>query len=292
MDVALRLLNGLLMLAAPLALGALLARRLRVQWSLYAAGAAGFFVSQILHVPFNLALLNPALERAGWQPGAGIPGGLLGPALLGLSAGAFEEPARYLVYRLVGRRGRTWSGGLMLGAGHGGLEAILLGAVVLYGFFQAVAYRGADLNQLLPPGQAAAAEANLNAYWSVPVHTALLGAVERILALCVQMGLSILVLQAVRRRNLLWLGLAIGWHMLVDGVALIALAAWGAWAAEGVIAVLALLSLGAIFGLRDREELPGESDRPDGGSLPPRSSATGAPSRLEERVSDSRYLDD
>ena len=250
MDAVLRLLNGLLMLAAPLALGVILARRLRVPWSLYAAGAAGFLGSQLLHIPFNLALLNPAIERAGLVPGSGFPREVLGPALLGLSAGLFEEPARFLIYRLVGRQSRSWAGGLMLGAGHGGLEAILLGVLVLYGFFQAVAYQGAELSALLPAEQVAAAQANLNAYWSAPAPTALLGAVERILAICIQLGLSILVLQSDSQAQRPLAGPGRRLARAGDGAALVALAAWGAWATEGVIALFALASLGAVFGLR------------------------------------------
>src|SRR3990172_8595748 len=292
MDAVLRLLNGLLMLAAPLALGAILARRLRAPWSLYAAGAAGFLGSQVLHIPFNLAVLNPAIQRAGLVPSSGFPRELMGPALLGLSAGLFEEPARYLVYRWVGRQGRSWVGGLMLGAGHGGLEAILLGLLVLYGFFQAVAYQGAELSALLPAEQVAAAQANLNAYWSAPAPVALLGVVERLLAICIQLGLSVLVLQSIRRRNALWLVLAIGWHALVDGAALVALATWGAWATEGLIALFALASLGVIFRLRDR----GEAARDEGAgrkaatdpqampaaSGPARPAWTERPERLED----------
>lgn len=252
MDAAVRLLNGLLMLALPLALAAFLARRLRAPWGLFATGAAGFLLSQILHIPFNLTALNPAIRRAGFTPEAGFPGDLLGPLLLGLSAGVFEETARYLMFRLAGRDGRSWSGGLMLGAGHGGLESIALGVLVVYGLFQAIAYRGAELSSLLPPEQLDAAEANLTAYWSTPAHAALLGALERLLAICVQLGLSILVLQSVRRRNILWLALAVVWHMLVDATALVVVAAQGAWAAEGVLALMALASLGAVFGLRSR----------------------------------------
>jgi uncharacterized membrane protein YhfC len=295
MDALPRLLNGLLMLALPLALAAFLARRLQAPWGLFATGAAGFLLSQILHIPFNLAVLNPAIQRAGLTPGVGFPGGLLGPLLLGLSAGAFEEPARYLMFRLAGREGRSWSGGLMLGAGHGGLEAIALGLLVLYGFFQAAAYRGAELSALLPPEQLAAAEANLTAYWSAPAHTALLGALERVLAICVHLGLSILVLQSVRRRSILWLALAVVWHMLVDGAALVALAAGGAWAAEGAIAVLALASLGAVFGLRGRSRDPLEP--PIAPGTAPAGQPAAGPRRQEppvnpERLDDSRYLED
>jgi uncharacterized membrane protein YhfC len=137
---------------------------------------------------------------------------------------------------------------------------MLLGVLVLYGFFQALAYREANLGALLPPDQVAAAQANLTAYWGAPAHTALLGAVERLLALCIQLGLSILVLQSLARRNLLWLGLAVGWHALVDGAALVSLAAWGPWGAEGVLALLALISLGTIFGLRGRKALERSAD--------------------------------
>jgi uncharacterized membrane protein YhfC len=295
MEAVPRLLNGLLMLALPLALAAFLARRLRAPWGLFATGAAGFLLSQILHIPFNLAVLNSAIQRAGFTPEAGFPGSVLGPLLLGLSAGAFEEPARYLMFRLAGREGRSWSGGLMLGAGHGGLESITLGVLVLYGFFQAAAYRGTELSALLPPGQLAAAEANLTAYWSAPAHTALLGALERVLAICMHLGLSILVLQSVRRRNILWLALAVVWHMLVDAAALVVVAAWGVWAAEGALAVLALVSLGAVFGLRGRSgELPEPPVAP--GFAPARQPAAG-PHRREppvnpKRLDDSRYSED
>jgi len=298
MDAVLRLLNGLLMLAAPLALGAILARRLRAPWSLYAAGAAGFLGSQVLHIPFNLALLNPAIERVGLVPGSGFPGEVLGPALLGLSAGLFEEPARYLVYRWVGRQGRSWAGGLMLGAGHGGLEAILLGLLVLYGFFQAVAYQGAELSALLPAEQIAAAQANLSAYWSAPAPIALLGAVERILAITIQLGLSILVLQSIRRRNALWLFLAVGWHALVDAAALLALAAWGAWATEGVIALFAVASLGTVFLLRDRGEATAQEPTGRTAAADPLAIPTAADRPAQawterpERLEDSRYMEE
>jgi uncharacterized membrane protein YhfC len=169
---------------------------------------------------------------------------------------------------------------------------------VLYGFFQAVAYQGAELSALLPAEQVATAQANLNAYWSAPAPTALLGAVERILAICIQLGLSILVLQSIRRRNALWLVLAVGWHALVDGAALVALAAWGAWATEGVIALFALASLGAVFGLRVRgeptaEERPGPATPTDPPGIPtavdpPRPAWTEDPERLD----DSRYLEE
>src|SRR3990170_8860988 len=99
MDIAVRLLNALLMIAMPLALGAFLVRRWRLEWRIYLIGMATFLASQVLHIPFNAVLIPPLAERLGV---AGASGGLplAGLALmLGLSAGVFLGGARDPVYR-------------------------------------------------------------------------------------------------------------------------------------------------------------------------------------------------
>ena len=179
MEIAVRGLNGLLMIALPLALGVFLVRRLRLSWGIFGVGGLTFVASQVVHLPFNHWVLQPFLMRFGLGPESG-PAGLVAVALmLGLSAGVFEEGARYLAYRYGLRRAREWSQGVLFGAGHGGVEAILLGVLALVGLMQAVAYRGVDLATLLPPGQVAAAQAQLAAYWESPWYFALLGALER-----------------------------------------------------------------------------------------------------------------
>jgi len=91
MDVAVRLLNGLLMIAMPIALGIYLVRRTGQRWKLFLVGAVLFVASQVLHIPFNLIVLNPILEQIGFGQGAFGAALLLGALLLGLSAGLFEE---------------------------------------------------------------------------------------------------------------------------------------------------------------------------------------------------------
>jgi uncharacterized membrane protein YhfC len=250
MEIAVRGLNGLLMIGLPLALGAFLVRRLRLTWGIFGAGGLTFVASQVVHLPFNRWVLQPFLMRFGLSPESG-PAGLVAVALLlGLSAGVCEEGARYLAYRYGLRRAREWSQGVLFGAGHGGVEAILLGALALVGLMQAVAYRGMDLGTLLPPGQVAAAQAQLAAYWESPWYFALLGALERASALCVQITLAVMVLQVFVRRQPGWMAIAIGWHALVDGVAIMAAQTWGVLATEGLIAILALVSLGMLYALR------------------------------------------
>jgi uncharacterized membrane protein YhfC len=288
MDVLVRFLNAGLMIAMPLGLGIFLARKLRPGWRPFYVGVAAFLGSQVLHIPFNAWVLTPLLERLGIvQPWHGAA--LLGAAAaLGLSAGVFEEGARYLVLERWLKDARTWSQAMMFGAGHGGAEAISLGLVALVALFQAIAYRNADLSKLVSPDQLRAAQAQLSAYWAAPASLIMLGSVERAIALCVQVTLAVIVLQAVVRRNLAWLAMAIGWHALVDASAVAVIDAWGPYWTEAMLGVLAAISLIVLFRLRGPEpphdsqatEPAGELDI----SRPP------APPRIEA-IDDSRFTD-
>jgi uncharacterized membrane protein YhfC len=252
MDTFVRALNALLMIALPLALGVFLARRAGTSWGLFGAGAVTFVASQALHIPFNAFILNAGIKSLGW---AGASGGwaLVGVSVvLGLSAGLFEESARYATYRLWVKGARRWVDGLMLGAGHGGIEAILLGGLTTWALVQAYALRGADLSAVLPADQVAAATAQLAAYWGAPWHAALLGAVERLFALCMHLSLSVLVLQVFVRPKWFWFPLAVAWHATIDAVAVYSAATIGPYATEALVGVGALLSLVVVWALRSR----------------------------------------
>jgi len=204
MDVIVRVANSFLMIAIPLALGVILVRWLKVEWKYFGMGAIVFVASQVLHIPFNLWLLSPGIERLGFataQTGMGL---VIVAVLYGLSAGVFEELARYFAYRYWVKDARNWSAGLMFGAGHGGIEAILLGALATYGLIQALLYMNADLTTIVPADQVELAAAQLEAYWSLPWYLAIMGAVERVGAICIHLSASILVLQVFSRRNHLW----------------------------------------------------------------------------------------
>jgi len=252
MEIAVRLLNAILMIALPLALAPIFVRRLGVAWRLFSVGAMTFIASQVLHIPFNLWALNPLLEQlrsSGIQPQLAL---FISAILLGLSAGIFEEGASYLVLRFWLRDKHSWSQMLMFGLGHGGFEAMILGTLALYGFFQALALRQANLIALIPPDELQSVTASLQFFWGAPWYMALLGAVERALAICLHLALTMLVWQAVIRKSIAWMGLAITWHALANAGALLFLQTWGPYAAEGFIALVAGISLLLIFTLRRR----------------------------------------
>jgi uncharacterized membrane protein YhfC len=290
LEAVIRLLNALLMVAMPLGLGVFLARRSSVGWRLFIVGAVTFIGSQVIHLPFNSWVLRLGIEQLGLSEATqGVPLALLS-LLYGLSAGIFEETARFLIYRFWLRDTRSWRQALMVGAGHGGIESILLGGLAAYALLQAVAYREADLSTLVPVEQLELARAQLAAYWTIPWYEVLLGAVERAFALCFHLSASLLVLQVFTRKNGIWLIIAIGWHTLIDGVALFSLNTWGAYVMEALVGVLAVLSVWIIFALRTTEGKRGDMEPHTTPKLQLRNVDLSSEDVSEEHVEDSRYL--
>jgi uncharacterized membrane protein YhfC len=260
-------LNGLLMVAIPVGLGIYLTRRFHLGWRIWLIGAATFILSQIGHIPFNQGLT--LLFQRGILPSPPAEWRLpFNAVVLGLSAGLFEELARYGAYRWWAKEARSWRKGVLLGAGHGGAEALILGLLVLYAFAQMLALRGQDLSSLLgnqmTPAQIQALQAQLNVYWSAPWAATLFGALERAFTIPVQITLSVIVLQAFVRRQSRWVWLAVGWHALIDAASVYASNTIGIYWTEAVIALVALISLAILFALRRPEpEGEAESEQPD-----------------------------
>lgn len=240
----------LIMLGAPVALWLFLRRRYRVAWGLMVVGALTFILSQVVHVPLNwgLGLLGGGRGVALWPLPAMA-------AVAGLSAGICEEGARYLVLRFWRKDARSWAQGLAFGAGHGGIESILLGLSVLSGFINMLILRRLGPENLGLSGELLErARQAVEAYWATPWYLPLLGGLERIFAITMQMAFALLVLRAVVRGNLLWLALAVLAHALVDALAVYLMGSGVSIPAiEGVIFVLALGALAIILALRPRE---------------------------------------
>lgn len=286
-------LNGLLMLAIPILLGIWLTRRFKLGWGIWWIGAATFVLSQVGHIPFNLwffGLFNKGvlkLPSQAWE----LPAFAL---LAGLSAGIFEECARYLAFRLWAKDARTWGKGILLGAGHGGSEAIIFGALVLYTFFYMLAIEGQDLSALVPTEQLTLAQQQVSAYWNAPPGLTLLGAVERAFTIPFHIACSVLVLQVFRCKQIGWLFLAIAYHALVDaaipGFAASKLLAypWGAYAVEGLLGLTVPLNLFIILKLRTTEP---ESEPTELPPLPEPASASdlGEVQETSESLEKSRY---
>ncbi len=241
--------DAILMIGIPVCLGLYLKRRFDLPWSLWWIGAATFVISQIGHIPFNAGLT--ALFNLGLLPSPPQNWNIFfNAAILGLSAGLWEELARYAVYSWWVKDARSWRKAVWLGAGHGGIEAILLGALVFVNFVYLMAMRNVDLAGRVSPEQLAVATSQIAAYWSAPWSLILMGALERLLTQPIQIALSIFVLQALIRNRPYWLLVAVLWHAVVNAAAVYTMQSFGPYVAEAVIGVASIFSLVAIFALR------------------------------------------
>ena len=251
MDIIVRILNFSIMILAPVAIGVFLVQRYKTRWGLFGIGLITFILSQVLHIPFNNWVLTPLVEKAEFIQPEGTIEILAFSLVFSLSAGVFEEPARYLMLKYREKDARSWKDGMMFGAGHGGIEAIIIGGFAMYGFVQALTLKDANLSLALPPDKVELVAAQLAQYWSLPWYTALYGAVERLVAITFHLSASLLVVRSLVKNQPRWLFFAIAWHTLFNFAALTCLYHWGMNASIASVVILGFASLGIILALRE-----------------------------------------
>lgn len=238
------LINFLGMTLLPIIAAIYLSRKFKLSWKLFLAGGLTFIASQILHIPLVLALTSTMLS---WEI---IPYAIV----LGLLAGIFEETARYILFKFIRKDSKTWNEGVFIGLGHGGTEAIIFGILAAVGFFTMLAYRSMDLSTIpsIPADQLELAKQQVAAYWSTPVYMTLLGAVERIFAICLHISLSVMVLYSIVNKKPVWFWIALLWHAIVDAVTVYLIQQISMLALEGIIGIFAIISLGIVFWMKPK----------------------------------------
>ena len=236
--------NFLGMILIPIIAGFYFARKFKLSWKLFLAGGLTFIASQVLHVPLVVALTSTFQS---W--------GVVAYALiLGLLAGLFEETARYILFTFILKKSRTWEEGIFIGLGHGGAEAIIFGVLAGLTFVNMLVYRTVDLSTIpsIPPEQLELAKQQVAAYWSTPAYLAILGAVERLFAICLHVALSVMVMYGVASKKYIWFWLAVLWHTAIDAGAVYLAQKISMVSLEGVMGVCAIISIGIVLWLRPR----------------------------------------
>lgn len=282
-------LSGVLCIILAVGISAALVRRYHLRWRLFWIGGAVFLLSQVFHIPFNAGV--SLLFREGVLPAPGERWQLAFNAVfLGLSAGIFEETARYLGYRWWAKEARTWPKGLLYGAGHGGFEAIIVGGLILLSFLVMVALQGAEFPAMLSAEQQELLRSQQQAYWSANWYDSMLGFAERAFALPVQVSLSVLVLQAFVRGRIHWLFLAVLWHSLIDATVVFSAGHLSIYLVEGIVALFGLASVGIIAMLYKREPINEIGGEPPIAEQPPPLSLTSV-EVTEEKLEETRFTD-
>ena len=142
----------------------------------------------------------------------------------GIMAALFEECGRYLAFRsiLKNQRGNDMNA-LMYGAGHGGIEAlVLIGIGMVSNILYSLAINSGNAESLLAPMSAETrmqVEGAFNTLITTPSYHFLLGLVERCMAVVLQLALSVFVWFAVKSKGkAVLLAAAFLIHFLVDFV--------------------------------------------------------------------------
>ena len=241
-----------LMIAVPIALFIYWRRKHKEQTTIsyLIAGILGFIVSARmleLGVHYFCILADNPVSRF-------INGSTAVYVLYGtIMAGVFEECGRYVVLKTIMKKNRTRENAVLYGIGHGGIEilAVLLPAMVLY-LVVAILFSAGDTENALKTlniteETAVAALPSVQTAASFDYGVMALNVIERLLAMFVHIGLTVIVYYGVVNSKKLCLPMAIVLHMLADTfpalyqrsvLPLWAVEIWGAfWA--GVIVFIA-----------------------------------------------------
>ena len=186
-------------------------KRFKISLAVLGLGAIAFFVSsQVLEKMVHLLVLHPqkdgTIPLMQEQPFLYV---LYGIAMAAL----FEETARLVFFKWLEKKRKledrdAWAYGL----GHGGLEMLYLGMgslISLLILFSLVQSSNTDAANLLT-------KSTLETVQSLSAWQIYLLGVERVLALVLQMSLTVLVYQSVRQKKWIYLLAAYGLHALFD----------------------------------------------------------------------------
>ena len=209
-----------------------------------------FFIGCAVFIVFALILesLVHNLVLKVLPVGEKIMGSTLLYALYGgLAAGVFEETGRFVAFKTVlKKRLGNDRNALMYGAGHGGIEAILLLGFAYASNLVMSIMINAGLADKLTTGLTGDTLAQVQAVFGTltgtPPTTYLLAIVERCLAITIHISLSVLVWFAAKKPGKLWFyPLAILLHAALDGILVILAAKLPAVEVEGCLAVMVML---------------------------------------------------
>ncbi|MFU2158633.1 YhfC family intramembrane metalloprotease [Caldisericum sp. AR60] len=220
----------ILSVALPIVLALLLHRRIQFASRSIIVGVSIFLIFQILT---RIPLLS-YLSKSAWYVEFFLNYYLLFGFLLALSAGLFEEIGRYIGFKFLLKNHLTWGNGVGYGIGHGGLESIFVGTTFLNELVISLTINSQHKLPSIP-------HTIIKTLVETPPYQFLVGGIERLFAFAIQIGLSLLVLYAVKNKKFLFLVLAILLHTIIDFVGVVLVKTL--WLAEIFVGLFAIASL-------------------------------------------------
>ena len=192
-------------------------QRTHLSWLL--AGMAGFLVSaRVLELGVHYLCIvtdNPVSRFINGHTVAFVLYGIV-------MAGVFEECGRHIVLRYILKKDRTRENAVLYGIGHGGIEilAVVLPLMITY-LAVAVQFSSGNTEEALralsiTEETAAAALPSVQAAAGFDYAMMAMNVLERLIAMIVHIGLTVIVYYGVCNAQKAYLPAAIVLHMLVD----------------------------------------------------------------------------
>jgi len=231
-------LSGLISIIVPIVLAIYLFRKKKQKISTLLIGAATFVVfALILEATINKLVLSNSspfgqdILHNIWLYGA----------YAGLAAGIFEEVGRFIAFKLILKKATNPDDSLMYGVGHGGIEAIILVGLQLtiIGVYAVIFNSN--------PGSGALSQDildTLEPLSSSPAIYNLIAGIERMIAITLQIALSVIVFVGVKNKgknHLIFIAILI--HAFVDFMAVILMEFTNVYLTEAVILILTLVTV-------------------------------------------------
>ena len=183
------------------------------------AGAVGFMISaRVLELGVHYICIladNPVSRYINGNTAVFVLYGIM-------MAGIFEECGRHIILKYIMKNNRTRENAVLYGIGHGGIEilAVILPSMILYLVIAILFSRGnveEAMNQLkITEETAAAALPSVQAAAAFGFGMMAMNVVERLLAMLLHIGLTVIVYYGVVSMKKGYLPLAILLHMLMD----------------------------------------------------------------------------
>jgi len=185
-------------------------KKYHINWKVVGVGILIFIgFTQILETPFHLFMRgNPATAKILENP-------FIFAIYGGLTAGIFEELGRFVAFFFLLKKSQEYKDGLAYGIGHGGMESILIGGFAgLQTLTFATSINNGSFAQMVEklPELSRVQDALIQA----PAYLYLLGSLERIMALVLQIAFTMLVIYAVKQKKYIFLVYAVLFHAFVD----------------------------------------------------------------------------
>jgi uncharacterized membrane protein YhfC len=240
----------LLSLFLPVGFLLILQKGRRGVFSVWIAGALGFFLPQIV---IRLSLLQLLGSRLWFQDFAD-ENPYVFAFLIAASAALFETTGRLIVLKFVLSKRLSYMTGLAAGAGHGGIEAVYLIGLTYINNIVISFFINANKLSVLIPDNPELADSIRQTMLETSPHLFLLAGVERVFIMVLHIALSVLLaLCIIKKHPALGFLLVSLMHFLVDFiVTILQLNRISFLIIEGMLLLVALVSLVFVVKIRPR----------------------------------------